>query len=171
MTLNKIIAGAVALTSTVALATAASAAGSVNATAPATATIVSPVTLTKTQNMAFGSIVRPSNANTNTVTLDANGNVTLSGTGNATLVVSTRTSALFNVVGVAGTTYTTTQGLVFAPTLSNTAAALPVASTGTLGTIPAGGSQELRYGASFDITSATLAQAYTGTLSVQLDYN
>jgi len=171
MKLHKIIVGAVVLTSTIALATAASAAGSVNATAPATATIVSPVTLTKTQNMAFGSIVRPSNANTNTVTLDDSGTVTLTGAGNATLVTSTRTAALFNVVGIAGTTYTTTQGLVFAPALANTAAAVPVASSGTLGTIPGGGAQELRFGGSFDITSATLAQAYTGTLSVQLDYN
>ena len=44
-------------------------------------------------------------------------------------------------------------------------------TTGTLGTIPAAGVQEIRYGGQFDMGSATPAQAYTGTLSVTVNYN
>ncbi|MBS0335146.1 MAG: hypothetical protein JSS35_20450, partial [Proteobacteria bacterium] len=42
-----------------ALAGSAFAAGTVQATANATLTVLSPTTLTKTQDMAFGQIVRP----------------------------------------------------------------------------------------------------------------
>jgi len=151
---------------------AASAAGSVQAAANSSVTVLSPTTLTKTQDMAFGQVVRPSNASANTVTLDANDTVALSGAGNGSLVASTTTSAKFNLAAPAGTTYTTTQALTFTQTgLASIAAAAPVATTGVLGTVPAAGVQELRYGGQFDITSATPAQAYTGTLSVTVNYN
>ncbi|MBS0332423.1 MAG: hypothetical protein JSS35_06620, partial [Proteobacteria bacterium] len=48
-----------------ALAGSAFAAGTVQATANATLTVLSPTTLTKTQDMAFGQIVRPTSG-TNT---------------------------------------------------------------------------------------------------------
>ena len=154
------------------LAGAALAAGSVQATAPASVTIVAPVSLTKTQDLQFGQVVRPSNASANTVTLDANDTVSLSGAGNGSLVASTTTSAKFNLSAPAGTTYSTVQTLGFNQTgLTNVAASLPTATTGVLGTVPASGAQELRYGGSFDISSGTPAQAYTGTLSVTVNYN
>ena len=129
-----------------ALATCAFASGSVSASANASVTVISPVTLTKTQDLVFGQVVRPSNTDTNTVTLDTNDTVTLSGLGNGSVLSSTTTSARFNVTAAAGTTYTTTQALTFAVTgLTGIGASAPVATTGTLGTIPAGGgSQELR---------------------------
>jgi hypothetical protein len=154
------------------LAGAACAAGSVSATAPASVTVLSPISLAKTQDMQFGQVVRPSNANTNTVTLDANDSVTLGGGGNGSLVASTTLSAKFNLQAPAGTTYSTTQQLTFTQTgLTNIAASLPTATAGVLGTVPAAGIQELRYGGQFDMTSATPAQAYTGTLSVTVNYN
>jgi hypothetical protein len=160
---------AVALAS---LSGAAFAAGSVSTSANATATIVSPVTLAKTQDMAFGSIVRPSNASPNTVTLDANDTVTLTGAGNGSTIASTRTSAKFNLTAPPGTTYSTVQTLSFTTSgLTGIAASLPVATTGVLGTVPAGGVQELRYGGQFDINSSTVAQLYTGTLSITVNYD
>ena len=160
---------AIALSS---LAGAALASGNVSATAPASVTVLSPITLTKTQDLQFGQVVRPSNANINTVTLDVNNTVTLSGSGNGSAVASTTSSAKFNIIAPAGTTYTTTQALAFVQTgLTNIAASLPVASTGTLGVVPVAGVQEIRYGGSFDMDSATPAQAYTGTLSVTVNYN
>jgi hypothetical protein len=155
-----------------ALAGAACAAGSVTATAPASVTVMSATTLTKTQDMAFGQVVRPSNANTNTVTLDANDTVTLSGAGNGSAIAGGTTSAKFNLNAPAGTTYSTVQSLSFTQTgLTNIAPSLPTATNGVLGTVPASGVQELRFGGSFDMTSATPAQAYTGTLSVTVNYN
>jgi spore coat protein U-like protein len=153
------------------LATAALAAGSVASTAPASVTVLAPINLTKTQNLVFGSVMRPSNASPNTVTLDTSDTVTLTGGGNGSIVASTPTSAKFNLTAPAGTTYTTTQALSFTlPGLTNIIAGAPVATTGTLGTVPVGGTQELRYGANFDITSSTPAQTYTGTLSVTVNY-
>jgi hypothetical protein len=96
----------------------------------------------------------------------------LSGLGNGSVLSSTTTSARFNVTAAAGTTYTTTQALTFAVTgLTGIGASVPVATTGTLGTIPAGGIQELRYGGHFDMNAATPAQAYTGTLAVTVTYD
>jgi hypothetical protein len=154
-----------------ALASSALAAGSVTTTANSSATIVSPVTLTKTQDMAFGQVVRPSNASTNTVTLDANDTVTLSGAGNGSTVASTTTSAKFNLNAPPGTTYTTTQTLSFTATgLTGISAAAPVATAGVLGTVPAAGIQELRFGGQFDISATTPPLTYTGTLSVTVNY-
>jgi hypothetical protein len=168
---NALLAAGGVITAAAAASTAL-ASGSVQATAPASVTVLSPVSLTKTQDMAFGQIVRPSNANTNTVTLDTNDTVTLSGAGNGSVVTSTTTSAKFNLTAPAGTTYTTAQQLTFNQTgLTNIAAGNPAATTGTLGTVPAAGIQELRFGGQFDITSATPAQPFTGTLTVTVNYN
>jgi hypothetical protein len=154
-----------------ALATSAFAA-SVSTTANASVTVISPVTITKTQDLMFGQVVRPSGVDDNTVSLDTNDTVTLSGLGNASVIASTTTSAKFNVTAPAGTTYTTTQALTFAITgLTNIGPSLPAVTSGVLGTIPIGGIQELRYGGHFDMNSTTPAQAYTGTLSVTVTYD
>jgi hypothetical protein len=165
-----VVVAAIALS---ALTGEALASGSVSATANATVTVLSPVSLTKTQDLVFGQVVRPSTG-TNTVALDTSDTVTLSGTGNGSLVNSTTTSAKFNVVATSAITYTTTQTLNFAQTgLTNISVTAPVATTGTLGQIPgsSGGTQEIRYGAQFDVSTATTAQPYTGTLSVTVNYN
>ena len=155
-----------------ALATGALASGSVSANANASATVLSPVNLTKTQDLVFGQVVRSSNANPNTVTLNTSDAVTLTGAGNGSVVASTTSSAKFNITAPAATTYTTTQALSFVQAgLTNVAASLPVATNGTLGTIPAAGIQEIRYGGQFDMSAATPAQNYTGTLSVTVNYN
>jgi hypothetical protein len=167
-----ILIAAVAAATVTALASAACAAGSVSATAPASVTVLSPTTITKTQDLVFGQVVRPSNANTNTVVLDANNMVSLTGTGNGSMVSSTTSSAKFNVSAPAGTTYSTTQGLTFTQTgLTNVAASTPATTAGTPGVIPVSGIQEIRYGAQFDMTASTPAQNYTGTLSVTVNYN
>jgi hypothetical protein len=172
MTIRNALLAAGAAAVGVSIASAALAAGSVQATAPASVTVLSPISLTKTQDMQFGQIVRPSNASSNTVTLDANDNVTLTGAGNGSAIASTTQSAKFNLLAPAGTTYTTTQQLSFTQTgLTNVQASTATATTGTLGTEPLAGIQELRFGGSFDITSATPAQPYTGTLSVTVNYN
>ncbi len=172
MKTRHILAAAVSAAAMIALASGACAAGSVSATAPASVTVLSPTTLSKTQDLQFGQVVRPSNANTNTVVLDANNTVTLTGTGNGSTVASTTSSAKFNISAAAGTTYSTTQGLTFTQTgLTNVAASTPTTTNGVAGTIPASGIQEIRYGAQFDMTASTPAQSYTGTLSVTVNYN
>ncbi|WP_394762491.1 DUF4402 domain-containing protein [Phenylobacterium sp.] len=172
MNIRNILVAAGSALALSALATGAFAAGSVSTTATASVTVLSPVTLVKTQDLVFGQVVRPSDANTNTVTLDTNDTVTVTGAGNGSMVASTTSSAKFTITAPAATTYTTTQGLTFtAAGLTNIGPSLPVAQTGTLGTIPAGGSQGITYGGHFDMNAATPAQAYTGTLAVTVNYN
>lgn len=154
-----------------ALSTAAFASGTVSATANASVTVVSPTTITKTQDMAFGTVVRPTTG-TNTIILDTSDHVTKTGAGDGSVVTSTTSSAKFNITVQAATTYSLAQTLTFAQTgLINVAPSTAVATTGTLGTIPAAGTQEIRYGGQFDMTSATTPQNYTGALTVTVTYN
>lgn len=168
---NRLVAAASAIAVT-ALAGSAFAAGSLNASAVSSVTVVSPTTLTKTQDMAFGTVVRPSGASGNTTfILDTLGNVTKTG-GDGSIVASTTSSAKFNISTIAAINYTTSQVLTFAPAgLINIAASAPVATTGTLGQVPANGTQEIRYGGQFDVTPTTAPQTYTGTLAVTVNYN
>lgn len=151
--------------------TVAFAGGSVTATAPASVTILAPVTITATQALDFGAVTKPASAG-NTVTLDTSGNVTVTGSGNATHAASAVSAAKFNLVGDAGVTYSTTQSLSFVqPGLTNVSASAPVVGNGAPGIIPASGVQELRFGGAFDVSAATPLGAYTGALSVTVNYN
>jgi len=167
---NVLIAAGSAIALT-ALATGAFAA-SVQATANATATVLSPVTVTKTSDMAFGNVVRPTTG-VSTITLNTTNTVSETGAGDGSVAPGLATSsARFDVAAPAGTVFTTAQGLTFAQTgLQNIQPSLPQTSDGTLGTIPANGVQNIRYGGQFDMTSSTPIQSYTGTLSITVSYN
>jgi len=160
----------------IALACAASsalAAGNASANTTASVTLLSPVRLTATQPLDFGSVVRPSSGTT-TVTLNANNVVSVSGGDGTVLAGSTPTSAKFNLVGDAGLTYSTVQALSFTPdNLTAVAASAPTATTGAVGTLPGSGTvtQELRFGGSFAMDVNTPTQTYNGTLSVTVNYN
>jgi hypothetical protein len=148
-------------------------AGTVGATASVSVTILAPVTLQATQGLDFGAVTRPANAAANTITLDpASSNVTLSGGGDGARAAGAVSPAKFSLLGEAGITYSTTQSLTFAqPGLTRVSASSPVAGNGALGVIPASGVQELRFGGAFDLTATTPAQAYTGALTVTVNYN
>ncbi len=150
----------------------AAVAGSVTATAPVSATILAPVTFETRQALDFGSLTRPSTPSANTVTLDADGAVTLSGPGDARRAASAATAAKFSLAGPAGVTYSTSQSLAFAQAgLSRVVASPPVATNGVLGLIPASGVQELRFGGAFDVSASTPIGAYSGALTVTINYN
>ena len=159
---------AIALTS---LASGAMAA-SVQQTAAASVTVLSPVTVTKTADMAFGNVVRPTTG-ISTITLNTTNTASETGAGDGTVAPGLPTSsARFDVAAPAGTVFTTAQGLTFAQAgLTNVSPSLPQTADGTLGTIPATGVQNIRYGGQFDMTSSTTIQAYTGTLTVTVSYN
>lgn len=145
--------------------------GSVTATAPASVVILAPVTIAATQALDFGAVTKPASAG-NTITLDASGAVTVTGSGNATHAAGAVTAAKFNLVGDAGVTYSTTQSLSFdQPGLTNVSASAPLVTNGAPGIIPASGVQELRFGGAFDLSAATPIGSYTGALSVTVNYN
>ncbi len=169
---NVVPAAALAIALTLS-ATAASAGGTLTATAAASVTVLAPVTFEATQALSFGAVTKPANSGVNTVTLDAaSSNVTVSGTGDGARAAGVATVAKFSVMGPAGVTYTTTQSLTFAqPGLTRVSASLPAPTAGALGVIPASGVQELRFGGAFELSAATPAQAYTGSLTVTVSYN
>jgi len=154
-------------------ASAAMAGGSVTATASASVTILAPVTLSATQALDFGAVTRPGNTGANTITLDpSTSSVTLSGTGDAARAAGSVSAAKFSLIGTAGMTYSTTQSLTFAqPGLTRISASTPVPGSGSLGVLPATGTQELRFGGAFDLSANTPAQAFTGALTVTVNYN
>jgi hypothetical protein len=156
----------------IALAATGATAGTVTATAPASVLILAPVTVSATQGLAFGTVVRPANAGANTITLDADSNVTISGSGDAAARASTVSAAKFDVAGDPGITYSTSQSLQFAQAgLINVSVTAPVTTVGTPGVIPASGVQEIRFGGAFEVSAATPAQSYTGALTVTVNYN
>jgi hypothetical protein len=155
-----------------ALAATGATAGTVIATAPVSVTILAPVTVAAVQGLDFGVVTRPANANSNTISMDPSGNVTVTGSGDGTHVAGGVTAAKFNIVGDAGITYSTTQSLTFGQTgLTNITASSPVATNGSLGVIPASGSQEIRLGGAFDVSAASPIQSYSGALTVTVNYN
>ena len=166
---NTLIAAGSAL-ALAALATGASAAGTVSATANASVTVVAPTSITKTSDMVFGTVVRPS-AGTTTITLSDLGVVTALG-GDGSVVASTTSAAKFVIASAAAVDYTLSQDLTFTqPGLLNIVLGNVATTSGTPGHVNANGSQEIRYGAKFDITPTTPAQTYTGALSVTATYN
>lgn len=173
MKLQNVVQSAVAALALSLCAPAAWAGGSVTATASVSVTILAPVTLSATQALAFGAVTRPASAGANTLTLDAaTSNVTLSGSGDGKPASGSVSAAKFSLAGQAGMTYSTTQSLTFAqPGLTRVSVSAPVAGNGALGVIPASGVQELRFGGAFDLSAATPAQAYTGSLTVTVNYN
>jgi len=155
-----------------ALAATGATAGTVTATAPVSVTILAPVTVAAVQGLDFGMVTRPANANSNTVSMDPSGNVTVTGAGDGTHLAGGVTAAKFNIAGDAGITYSTTQSLTFSQSgLTNITASSPAATNGSLGVIPASGSQEIRLGGSFDVSAASPIQSYSGVLTVTVSYN
>jgi hypothetical protein len=170
MTIRNILvtaASAIALTT---LATSAMAAGTVSQTATASAQVVSPYTLTKTTDMLFGMVTRTTTG-TDTFVLSDTDTITkaVSSTGNGAVVTSPVSTARFQLSGVP-TTYSTTQVITGITGLTVTAAT-PTVSSGTFGTIPAAATQELKVGGQITVSSATVAQIYSGTLTLTVNYN
>lgn len=84
-------------------------------------------------------------------------------------------AATFHLTGTNGQTYSiTTNSLSFtgaAGNLANVGSETPVSAAGSLNTLPASGQDDLHIGGHFDITSATAVQAYSGTLSLTVNFN
>ena len=162
-----VAAGSALLLST--LATGAMAAGSLQASAVSSVTVVSPTTLTKTQDMAFGTVIRPSGANGNTTfKLDTNNTVTATG-GDGSVVASTTSSAKFSLSTIAAVNYTASAVLSFLPAgnlINISATPATIAST----PLAANGVTTLVFGGQFDVTPSTVPQTYTGTLAVTVNY-
>jgi hypothetical protein len=154
------------------------------ATANVSATLVNPGSVSATQDLAFGTIVKPtSGANTITVASSAGsltpsvsggGNATPQGTGNAT-------AATFHLVGIPSGTYSlTSTALNFTNndgSLTSTGIETPTVASGSFtagtgaGTLPAAGTTDMFIGGHFTIGTGATVQTYNGTLQVVVTFN
>jgi hypothetical protein len=149
--------------------------------AAASANIVAAQQLTKTRDLVFGTIAKPtSGTSTITVASGSSGAVTPAVTGgNATIPTTGQaSSAAFHITAAAGTTFTIDTNSLSFPTAganltsigSETPAMSGITLAGATYTLT-GADGDLFIGGHFDITPTTAVGAYNGTLSLTVNFN
>lgn len=161
----------------VALAAAASpvyAQSSATTSANATTRIIQAISISKTADMAFGNVVKPSSGN-GTYTI-GNGADTLSVSGTGAAAASGTTSrAKFTVTGEGAQTF----AITVPSTMTMTSGANNVtvnlttaASTGSLsGSLGSSGTASVNVGGNFTIANTQASGDYTGSFNVTVAYN
>lgn len=140
-----------------------------------TAKVIRPIDITKTADLQFGGVTRPSTG-TGTLTLTPAGVVSVSGTSVRRMASPNPTPAAFTVTGEGGQavtvsvpstfTLTGTAGTVTATTSSTGSGAQVLSgSTGSAGTV------QVKVGGTIPLSGTTAVGTYTGTLTVTVQYN
>lgn len=147
---------------------------SATTSANATTRIIQAITLTKTADLAFGNVVKPSTGS-GTVTIGSGADtIAVTGTG-AAAASGTTSRAKFTVGGEGGQTFSVT--VPASVTMSSGANNLVVtltgdAATGTLsGALGSAGTATVNVGGAFPITNTTASGNYTGSFNVTVAYN
>jgi len=156
------------LLSLTAIAASAQAAGSASASASAFAKVITPIAITKTADLNFGTII---SGPAGTVTVSPSGVETASG---ATVLNPNPnvSAALFSVTGEPSTAYSIT--LPSSISITNGAQSMTVSSFTSNptpgGVLSAGGSQSLQVGATLAVGTNQAVGNYSGTFSVTVAY-
>jgi hypothetical protein len=142
-----------------------------SATGTATANILEALAISSDRSLVFGSIVPGTASSDVVVTADATGD--RSTTGTALLVTgATPTAARFNVTGTSGAGYTVA---LAAPTTTITNGTVNMTVTLTMGANPTrtlAGATEVHYvGGTLTVPSAQATGTYTGSFTVNANYN
>lgn len=141
--------------------------------------IIQPIALTKVNNLAFGTVVRPASGSS-TITISTSSDTPTVDSGTAVLVAGgTRTRASYTVTGEGAQTVAITvpASVVMTDGSNNITVTLtPEATTdtlsGTLGTTGGfSGDGTLYVGGSFSISNTTVSGNYSGTFSTTVAYN
>lgn len=139
------------------------------ASASASANILAPVTLTKTSDLNFATIVTGTTADT--VIVSAAGARTC---GAALTCSGSVTSAAFNVAGTASTSYAITLPSTISITSGSNAmnvATFTSSKSGNVSTLNGSGADSFSVGATLSVGANQAAGAYTGNFTVAVDYN
>lgn len=150
----------------------------VTANATAQANIVAPAALTATRDLEFGTIAKPTVGST-TVTVASAASATatpsVSGGNGFVPIPGQARAATFRLIGTPGQTYTVDANTLSftgaAGNLTSIAAEAPVSAGGSLLTLPGSGVDDLYIGGRFTISPTTTVQAYSGTLSLTINFN
>jgi hypothetical protein len=139
-------------------------------------TIIRPVTISKTADLSFGRIVRPSSSTSTVALTDASDTVTASGNGLVLAGIAT-SRAKYNINGEGGQAVSITIPANFTMTHTNSTDTLLVTldpdltATETLdSSLGNAGTKALNIGGSFPLTTTTVTGAYTGTFNVSVAY-
>ena len=144
------------------------------ATASASATIITPITIVKNVDMNFGNVAVSASL-AGTVVLAPAGTRTTGGAGGVTLPSTTGTvaGADFTVSGQGSYTYAIT--LPSSATLSNGTNTMTVNAFTSVpsvtGTLTSGGTQDLKVGATLNVSAAQAAGLYTNATGVPVTVN
>jgi hypothetical protein len=161
-----------------ALALASQASAQATASASATATVLTPISLSKTSDLAFGAMVRPSTGS-NTITIDpTTGNRVLGAGGDASLSNTlSPTRAQFSVGGDGAQAFAITVPSPVTITRTGGLQTIPVtltasASNSTLsGSVGGSGTATFGVGGALSLDSTVVGGSYTGTFNVTVGYN
>lgn len=171
MFLNKRVLTAVAgLAGISALALHANPAQSAQATANANATIIAAITITKTLDLEFGSIVAGSVSSVVRVATNDSRSVV---SGDATLAGAANQAASFDVTGEPSLTYAITlpaSTTISGPGTDMTVDTFTDSNSGT-GTLDGTGNDTFTVGADLTVGASQTAGSYTGTFDVTVNYN
>ncbi|MFM6829967.1 MAG: DUF4402 domain-containing protein [Novosphingobium sp.] len=139
------------------------------------AKVIRPIDITKTADLQFGGVTRPSTG-TGTLTLTPAGVASVTGTSVRRMASPSPTPAAFTVMGEGGQavtvsvpstfTLTGTAGSVIATT-SSTGSGAQVLSGGT----GSAGTVDVKVGGTIPLSGTTAVGTYTGTLTVTVQYN
>lgn len=144
------------------------AAHAASVTASASATVATPIAISETSSMNFGTVV--ASATAGTAVLSTAGAVTT--TGGVTTLASTPSAAAFSVTGQSGQTFSVS--LPTSATLSSGANNMTIDTFNhSLGTTPTltGGTATFSVGATLNVSANQAAGAYSGTYAVTVNYN
>ena len=174
----KIFASACVLALGAISANPAFAQSSASATATGSTTIIQPVTVTKTADLIFGRVVRPSSGSDTISITNASDSVTATG-GTAFPIATTGVTtsrAKFTVAGEGAQTVSVTVPATFSMTGTGTAIDVTLSGdkTGSQalgGTLGTSSSIVVNVGGSFALASTQATGAYSGSFTVSAAYN
>lgn len=167
---------AVAVLMAVALASPALAQTSANQSTTGSIAIYQPIQLTKSSNLSFGTVMRPTSGSGNVVIDAQTGAVTATGGITSVSGGTAASRATFTVNGDAGMNFNVQIPQSFNMTRSGGSETIPVTLNGSMGggqlTGPAGGVGTANFGVGgmVTISSSTLSGSYTGTFTVTVAY-
>ena len=156
------------------LAGQASAQSTATASASATANVLAPITLTKTSDLVFGSMTRPTSGSSSIKIDEVSGGRSLV-SGTATLATTSGVTpgrAGFSVGGDGSQTFTISTPPSVTMTRSGGTETLSptLTATGATGTL-SGGAATFGVGGTLSIDNSTVAGSYSGTFTETVAYN